>query len=100
MSILVVANHIKVKNLARNLMAAAIILLLSILLAFVLWKSIKRIRRLNSPLPPGPKGWPIIGNLLQIPKDFEYETYRAWARECGMFIVLPRLFDSTLTSEV
>ncbi|KAL5341654.1 cytochrome P450 [Aspergillus crustosus] len=25
--------------------------------------------RTSLPLPPGPKGWPIIGNLLQLPKD-------------------------------
>jgi hypothetical protein len=78
-------------------MAVAITLVLSVLLAFVLWKTAKRLLRPNLPLPPGPKGWPIIGNLLQIPKDFEHETYHVWARECGMFIVLPVLFDTDST---
>ena len=81
-------------------MAAAITLVLSVPLAFVLWTGAKRLLRQNLPLPPGPKGWPIIGNLLQIPQDFAYETYHAWARECGKFIVFPVLFDSTLTSEI
>lgn len=27
-------------------------------------------------LPPGPPGWPIIGNLLDMPKDFEWIKYK------------------------
>jgi hypothetical protein len=82
-------------------MAAATTLGLSILF-LVLWKSVKRLLRPNLPLPPGPNGWPIIGNLLQIPKDFEHETYRAWARECGTFVIFPVLLDtdSGLTSDI
>lgn len=33
------------------------------------------------PLPPGPKGLPLIGNLLDMPKDFEWETYHQWCKE-------------------
>jgi hypothetical protein len=74
-------------------MTAAITLALSVLLAFVLWKTAKQLLHPNLPLPPGPKGWPIIGNLLQIPKDFEHETYHAWARKCGTFVFPAMLFD-------
>jgi hypothetical protein len=81
----------------QSLMAAAITLVLSVLLAFVLWKTAKRLLRPTFPLPPGPRGWPIIGNLFQIPKDFEHETYHAWARECGTFIVFPVLLDGDST---
>ncbi|KAL1672541.1 cytochrome P450 [Schizophyllum commune] len=42
--------------------------------------AIHRRRRLP-PLPPGPKGWPIIGNLLDIPSTYEWEKYMEWARE-------------------
>ncbi|KAL1718354.1 cytochrome P450 [Schizophyllum commune] len=38
-------------------------------------------RRHRAPLPPGPKGWPIIGNLLDIPSTYEWEKYMQWARE-------------------
>ncbi|KAJ7286437.1 cytochrome P450 [Mycena rebaudengoi] len=31
----------------------------------------------SSPKPPGPRGWPIIGNLLDVPAEFEW---RYWAR--------------------
>ena len=63
----------------QSLMAAAITLVLSVLLAFALWKITKRLPRPNLPLPPGPRGWPIIGNLFQIPRDFEHETYHGLA---------------------
>ncbi|KAJ3553127.1 hypothetical protein NM688_g3783 [Phlebia brevispora] len=32
-------------------------------------------------LPPGPKGLPIIGNLLDIPKEREWLTYAKWGRD-------------------
>ncbi|EKM82076.1 hypothetical protein AGABI1DRAFT_105435 [Agaricus bisporus var. burnettii JB137-S8] len=32
------------------------------------------------PLPPGPKGWPVIGNLLDMPTEFEWKTYHEWSK--------------------
>lgn len=35
-------------------------------------------------LPPGPKGLPIIGNALQVPKILEWVQYRDWSLEYGV----------------
>ncbi|KAF9522934.1 cytochrome P450 [Crepidotus variabilis] len=34
-------------------------------------------------LPPGPKGLPIIGNLIDVPIEQEWETYAEWGRKWG-----------------
>ena len=34
-------------------------------------------------LPPGPKGWPLIGNLLDIPQSNFVNTYAKWAQKYG-----------------
>ena len=34
-------------------------------------------------LPPVPKPWPVIGNLLDLPKEDPSAQYAAWAREYG-----------------
>lgn len=33
--------------------------------------------------PPGPKGWPLIGNLLDMPTSNQYLTYMAWGKKYG-----------------
>jgi hypothetical protein len=40
------------------------------------------------PYPPGPKGYPIIGNLLDIPNAFIYKRFREMSRDLGTFHVL------------
>lgn len=35
------------------------------------------------PLPPGPKPLPLLGNLLDFPKQKEPETFERWYREYG-----------------
>ncbi|KAI0700157.1 cytochrome P450 [Cerioporus squamosus] len=42
-----------------------------------------RLRRRRGPLPPGPKPLPLLGNLLHIPKEQPWVTYRAWAEQYG-----------------
>ena len=40
------------------------------------------------PYPPGPKGYPVIGNLLDIPNAFIYKRFRQMSRDLGTFHVL------------
>jgi hypothetical protein len=30
-------------------------------------------------LPPGPKGWPVVGNILGMPSTFQWKTYKQWS---------------------
>ena len=57
--------------------------LLATLLAFtvVAVVYVRRQKSSNLPLPPGPKGRPVIGNLLDMPKEFEWETYMQWSKD-------------------
>lgn len=35
------------------------------------------------PLPPGPKGYPLIGHALDIPTTQQWRTYAQWAKVYG-----------------
>ena len=36
--------------------------------------------RRRGPLPPGPKGLPLVGNILDLPNKDEYRVYADWSR--------------------
>ena len=38
------------------------------------------------PLPPGPKPFPIIGNVHQAPKSYGWRTYREWSQQYGPIV--------------
>ncbi|EMD33615.1 hypothetical protein CERSUDRAFT_159814 [Gelatoporia subvermispora B] len=52
-------------------------------------------RKKAGSLPPGPKGLPIIGNILDIPKSYEYKTFSAWGDTFGDLVSL-RFFGQTI----
>ncbi|KAG5349488.1 hypothetical protein C0989_003480, partial [Termitomyces sp. Mn162] len=37
----------------------------------------------HGPLPPGPKGYPLIGNLLDMPSKQEWATFGKWGEQYG-----------------
>ncbi|KAL3481712.1 cytochrome P450 [Aspergillus californicus] len=54
---------------------------LSALLVFVLYYFLRVQRGL--PVPPGPKGSPLVGVIREIPKQFAFLKFTEWAREYG-----------------
>jgi hypothetical protein len=70
-----------------------IVMLIPIAAAFLLLTALALLRRRrlqsaanpeNLPLPPGPKGHFLLGNLLQIPRERYWIQLEKWAREFGM----------------
>ncbi|KAG7444663.1 cytochrome P450 [Guyanagaster necrorhizus] len=63
-------------NIGTNLLA----------LGMFLWVIIGIIRRRSSsslPFPPGPKGYPIIGNMFDVPMEREWEAWAEWRKKYG-----------------
>ena len=58
----------------------------SVILALVLWQLLSKKSRGNPqglPLPPGPKPLPLIGNALDMPKDYPWKTFQKWCKQYG-----------------
>ena len=40
-------------------------------------------KRLPAPLPPGPKGLPLLGNILDLPQSEPWKTFGSWGDKYG-----------------
>ncbi|KAH8103582.1 cytochrome P450 [Cristinia sonorae] len=62
----------------------AVLSLIAVFIAASRWK------RSRLPLPPGPKPWPILGNILDMPLVRPWEKYREWCQTYNViFLDLP-----------
>jgi hypothetical protein len=48
----------------------------------------------NATLPPGPKGFPWIGPIGQLPRHEEWKAFRAWSVEYSMCLSLDRFMQN------
>ncbi len=66
-------------------MAYTYFLLLDVFCAITALVIIRRILqpRLYAPLPPGPAGLPLVGNILDMPADNEWLTFAKWGELYG-----------------
>ncbi len=62
--------------------SSSLLLLVLFILTSIFFKS----RR--PPLPPGPKGLPLIGNILDMPSDKDWFTFAKWGEIYGIFQVI------------
>ncbi|KAF9458367.1 cytochrome P450 [Collybia nuda] len=49
--------------------------------SLILWRVFRK--RPGLPLPPGPKGYPIIGNFFDMPREFAWLEYDRWFKVYG-----------------
>ena len=49
-------------------------------------------RRRGLPYPPGPPGWPVIGNLLDLPSMSTWLAYTEFSKKYGVAVFLHQFF--------
>jgi len=47
-------------------------------------------KRQGLPYPPGPRPLPLIGNLIDIPREFSWLTYTQLSKKYGMIYIAVR----------
>ena len=48
---------------------------------------VKRRNPKGLPLPPGPKGYPVIGNLFDFPINHQWLVYDEWTKKYGKYFM-------------
>ncbi|KZT21922.1 cytochrome P450 [Neolentinus lepideus HHB14362 ss-1] len=67
--------------------AAVLVVFSAIVGLLAVWFSFRK-RRSDKTVPPGPKGWPLLGNLFDIPQSSAWYTFTAWRKEYGNIVYL------------
>ena len=76
-----------------------ILVVMSSLVAFFVIRDYQRRRGL--PYPPGPRPLPLIGNLLDIPKEFSWLSYSQLSKKHGMiYSAVKGLLKEGMTGDV
>ncbi|KAI5890488.1 cytochrome P450 [Schizophyllum commune H4-8] len=63
-----------------------IVLLVAALYAAIYLDS-RHKRNSKLPLPPGPPGLPLLGNLLDLPFDFQWLKFAEWSKQCSSDVI-------------
>ena len=65
-------------------LSSALIALAGLFCMFICFVTVSRhTRHRGGPLPPGPAPLPVIGNLLDMPKERPWVAYRDWSHKYG-----------------
>jgi hypothetical protein len=48
------------------------------------------IKKNSTPYPPGPRGWPLIGNILDMPRIKPWVTFTEWGQIYGECLPFPK----------
>ncbi|KAJ7093420.1 cytochrome P450 [Mycena belliarum] len=62
----------------------------------VAWLCFKFISRHSHPLPPGPRKLPVIGNILSIPRAYQWMKFAKWAKHYNSDIIHLDVFGSSI----
>lgn len=74
-------NHPPQKKMLSCLFPQYLVVCLGLCLVAVSFARCKKHGK--CPLPPGPKGFPIIGNMLDMPTCDEWKTFYKWSKDFG-----------------
>ena len=72
-------------TLIQDLPSGPLILGICGLLCYAFWRTVgsTRSRSGHLPLPPGPPGLPLIGNMLDYPKDSPWMAFKELSKQYG-----------------